>query len=59
MQHMYVRTLIAANETGRAVQELDKLLRIPYFISRPYVRIDPGYERLRGNPAFERLMSGS
>jgi hypothetical protein len=32
---------------------------MPYFLSPARLRIDPEFTPLRGNPRFERLVSGS
>jgi hypothetical protein len=34
------------------------LLKIPYYLSSGWLRIDPIFAPLKGNPRFERLVSG-
>jgi len=47
--------------TGRPEQALDALeplLRMPYYLSPRWLRIDPTFAPLRGNARFERLAAG-
>jgi hypothetical protein len=49
-----VRMYILLNEPERA---LDPLLRMPYDLSTGWLRIDPMFAPLKGNPRFERLIA--
>jgi Flp pilus assembly protein TadD len=53
--HQYVRTLIAANEPERAVDALEALMGRQYYVTPGYLKSDPSYRLLDGNPRFERL----
>jgi hypothetical protein len=35
------------------------LLKIPYILSPGWLKIDPAYTPLRGNPRFKRLLNGT
>jgi hypothetical protein len=43
----------------KALDALEPLLRMPYYLSPGWLKIDPTFVPLRGNPRFERLVSGS
>ena len=47
-------------ETGWAALDLlERLVGIPYFLTPQYLAIDPNFAPLRGNPRFERLVKGA
>jgi serine/threonine-protein kinase len=54
-QHQLVRIYLLAGQPQRALELLEPLLRIPYYLSPRWLRIDPTFTVLRGNPSFERL----
>jgi serine/threonine protein kinase/TolB-like protein/cytochrome c-type biogenesis protein CcmH/NrfG len=58
MQHQLARIYIVAGEPGKALDQLEPLLKIPYFLSPGWLRIDPNFTPLKGNPRFERLVDG-
>jgi serine/threonine-protein kinase len=41
-----------------AVDRLEHLLSVPSAVSRPWLRADPVWEPLRGNPRFRKLLAG-
>ncbi|MEW5900083.1 MAG: protein kinase [Acidobacteriota bacterium] len=53
MAHIY--TLLG--ETEKAVAELEPLLSRPGWMSMPWIRMDPRWDPLRGNPRFEALLA--
>jgi serine/threonine protein kinase/tetratricopeptide (TPR) repeat protein len=56
-QHQLVRIYLLVGEPEKALDQLEPLLKIPYFLSPAWLRIDPTFEPLRGNPRFERLIA--
>jgi hypothetical protein len=58
IQHQLVRIHLAVGEPEKALDQLEPLLRMPYFLSPGWLRIDPTFTPLKGNPRFERLAAG-
>ena len=56
--HFLVLSHLALGDEEAALDRLEPLLRIPYYASAAWLRIDPTFGRLRGNPRFERLVAG-
>jgi serine/threonine-protein kinase len=59
LQHDLARIYILVGEPEKALDLLEPLLRIPYYLSPGWLRIDPTFAPLWGNPRFERLVKGS
>ena len=45
-------------EPEQALDRLEPLLKIPYYLSPGWLKIDPTFTPLRGNPRFEQLVTG-
>jgi TolB-like protein/tetratricopeptide (TPR) repeat protein len=58
-QHQLVRIYLMVGEPERALDQLEPLLKIPYYLSPGWLKIDPTFDPLRGNPRFERLLNGT
>jgi len=56
IQHQLVRIYLLVGEPEKALDHLEPLLRMPYYLSPGWLRIDPTFDPLRGNPRFERLL---
>ncbi|HMA40503.1 MAG TPA: protein kinase, partial [Gemmatimonadales bacterium] len=59
LQHQLVRIYLLVGEPEKALDQLEPLLRMPYFLSPGWLRIDPTFAPLKGNPRFERLVAGT
>jgi hypothetical protein len=42
---------------GGLKSQLEPLLKMPYYLSPGWLKIDPTFAPLRGNPRFERLFA--
>ncbi len=56
MQHQLVRIHILSGEEEKALDRLEPLLLIPCVLSPGWLRIDPDFSPLRGNPRFRKLV---
>jgi eukaryotic-like serine/threonine-protein kinase len=54
-QHQLARIYVLLGEPERALDQLEPLLKIPYYLSPAWLRIDPTFEPLRKHPRFQRL----
>ena len=57
-QHQLVRIYLLVGQPERALDRLEPLLKIPYYLSPGWLRIDPTFASLKGNPRFERIADG-
>jgi len=58
IQHQLARIYLLVGEPEKALDQLEPLLKIPYYLSPGWLRIDPTFAPLKGNPRFERLVAG-
>jgi tetratricopeptide (TPR) repeat protein len=58
-RHVVIRTYLALGEHEKALDLLERLLKTPYQISPGWLRLDPTFAPLRGNPRFEQLTATS
>jgi TolB-like protein/Flp pilus assembly protein TadD len=56
-QHQLARIYMLVGEPERALDQLEPLLEIPYFLSPGWLRIDPNFDPLRSNPRFQKLVA--
>jgi serine/threonine-protein kinase len=59
LEHQLVRIYLLVGETDKALDHLEPLLKAPYHLSPGWLRIDPAFAGLKGNPRFDRLMTGA
>jgi serine/threonine protein kinase/tetratricopeptide (TPR) repeat protein len=57
-QHFLARIYLLVGEPERALDNLEPLLKIPYWLSPASLRIDPNFDPLRKNPRFQKLIGG-
>jgi len=56
LQHQLARVYILTGENETALDKLEPLLKIPYFLSPGRLRIDPNFDALRQSPRFQKLV---
>jgi len=56
IQHQLARIYTVVGQPDKAVDQLEALLKTPYFLSPAWLRIDPNFEALRTNPRFQKLV---
>jgi serine/threonine-protein kinase len=59
VQHQLARIYLLVGEPEKALDQLEPLLKMPCYLSSGWLRIDPNFAPLRGNPRFERLVNGT
>jgi eukaryotic-like serine/threonine-protein kinase len=58
LQHQLARIYLLVDEPDRALDQLEPLLKLPYYLSPEWLKIDPSFDPLRGNLRFQRLVNG-
>ncbi len=56
-QHLQARIYMLVGDPEKALDKLEPLLKIPYFLSPGWLRIDPNFDTLRRNPRFQKLVA--
>lgn len=51
-----MRIYVLAGQPEKAIDNLERLLQVPHFISPAWLTIDPNFDPLRGNPRFQKLV---
>ncbi len=59
IQHQLVRIYAVLGEREKALDRLEPLLRIPYYVSPAWLSIDPNLAPLKADPRFDRLIDSS
>ena len=58
VQLQLARIYMIVGEPELAMDQLEPLLKMPYYLSPGWLRIDPTWARLKGNARFQRLAAG-
>jgi serine/threonine-protein kinase len=58
-QLQLARIYMLVGEPEKALDQLEPLLKMPYYLSPGWLRIDPTFDSLRSNPRFKRLVEGT
>jgi tetratricopeptide (TPR) repeat protein len=56
-QHLLARVYLHTGHPDKALDLLERLLSVPYYLSPGWLRIDPEWKPLHGNPRFEKLIA--
>ena len=57
--HQLAWIYLLVGEPEKAIDQLETLLKIPYFVSPGWLRVDPTFDPLRKNPRFQKLIAGT
>jgi TolB-like protein len=57
--HQLVRIYILVGEQEKALDQLEQLLKAPYYLSPGWLKVDPTFDPLRKNPRFQKLIGGT
>ena len=56
-QHQLARIYMLVGEPEKALDQLEPLLKMPYYLSPAWLKIDPNFDPLRQNPRFQKLVA--
>jgi tetratricopeptide (TPR) repeat protein len=57
--HQLARIYTVVGEQEKALDHLESLLKMPYYLSPAWLKIDPNFAPLRNNPRFQKLVAGA
>jgi tetratricopeptide (TPR) repeat protein len=57
-QLQLVRIYLMVGEEEQALEQLEPLLKVPFYLSAGWLRIDPTFEPIRKDPRFVKLVGG-
>lgn len=55
-QQLMARVYLMVGQPEKALDMLEPLLTMPYFLSPGWLRVDPTFRELKGNPRYDRLL---
>jgi serine/threonine-protein kinase len=56
-RHYLIQTLILAGAYEKALDHLEVLITLPYYITPEWLRIDPNFDPIRRHPRFQKLLT--
>jgi TolB-like protein/tetratricopeptide (TPR) repeat protein/tRNA A-37 threonylcarbamoyl transferase component Bud32 len=59
LQHQLARVYMLVGQKDKALDQLEPLLKEPYYLSPAWLKIDPTFAPLRGEARFERLVDSA
>jgi tetratricopeptide (TPR) repeat protein len=59
LQLQLVRIYLLVGEPDKALDGLEAILGLPYYVSRAWLRVDPTFDPLRSNLRFRKLVEGT
>jgi len=59
VQLQLARIYILVGDQERAMDQVEPLLKVPFYLSPGWLRVDPTFDPLRANPRFQRLATPS
>jgi eukaryotic-like serine/threonine-protein kinase len=59
IQHQLVRIHILLGQPDQALDQLEPLLKLPYYLSAGWLKIDPTFDPLRDHPRFQTLLDST
>ena len=59
LEHQLARIYLRVGEPDKAIDRLERLLKIPYYLSPAWLRIDPEFGPIRDHPRFQRLVQAT
>jgi hypothetical protein len=58
VQLQLARIYILTGEPELAMDQLEPLLDVPFYLAAGWLRVDPTFDPLRTNPRFRKLVEG-
>ena len=58
VQLQMVRIYLLVGESEKALDQLEPLLKVPFYLSPGWLRIDPTFVPVRKNPRFQKMVEG-
>jgi tetratricopeptide (TPR) repeat protein len=55
-QQLMARVYLMTGEPEKALDMLEPLLTMPYYLSPGWLKVDPTFAELKGNPRYDRLL---
>jgi TolB-like protein/tetratricopeptide (TPR) repeat protein len=58
-EQLLARVYLLVGQRDKALDKVEMLLKIPWFLSPGWLRVDPTWDDLRGTPRFQALIAGA